>query len=72
MRGDARVIEASETILAIERSTADETMLCVFNMSPEPVEWRPAQPDHWRSEESVGQVIDWRFGSYAAMIARRI
>ncbi|WP_084250047.1 alpha-glucosidase [Sphingomonas mali] len=72
MRGDARVIEASETILAIERSTADESMLCVFNMSPEPVEWRPAQPDSWRTEQTVGQVIDWRFGSYAAMIARRI
>jgi len=72
MRGDVRVIDASETVLAIERSTADEAMLCVFNMSPEPVEWRPAQPDRWRAEESVGQVTDWRFGSYAAMIARRI
>jgi alpha-glucosidase len=47
-------------------------MLCVFNMSPEPVEWRPAQPDRWRAEETVGEVTDWRFGSYAAMIARRI
>jgi alpha-glucosidase len=72
MRGDARVIEASETVLAIERATADETMLCVFNMSPEPIEWRPAQPDSWRAEETVGEVTDWRFGSYAAVIARRI
>jgi len=72
MRGDARVIEASETILAIERSTPDETMLCVFNMSAEPIEWRPAQPDRWRAEEIVGPVTDWQFGGYAAMIARRI
>jgi alpha-glucosidase len=72
MRGDARVVEASETILAIERSTADETMLCVFNMSPDPAEWRPAQPNRWRAEETVGDVTDWRFGSYAAVIARRI
>jgi alpha-glucosidase len=72
MHGNARVIEASEAILAIERSTADETMLCVFNMSPEPVDWRPAQPDRWRAEETVGQATDWRFGRYAAMIARRI
>jgi len=72
MHGGARVIEASGTVLAIERSTADEAMLCVFNMSPEPVEWRPAQPDRWRAEEIVGQVTDWRFGCYAAMIARRI
>jgi alpha-glucosidase len=70
MRGDARVIEASETILAIERSTPDETMLCVFNMSTDPVEWHPAQPDRWRAEETVGQVTDWRFGACAAMIAR--
>jgi len=72
MHGGARVIEASGTVLAIERSTADEAMLCVFNMSPEPVEWRPAQPNRWRAEEIVGQVTDWRFGCYAAMIARRI
>lgn len=72
MRGDARVIEASETILAIERSTPDETMLCVFNMAAEPTEWRPAKPDRWRAEEIVGQMTDWRFGAYAAMIARRI
>jgi alpha-glucosidase len=72
MRGDAHVIEASETILAIERSTPDETMLCVFNMSAEPVEWRPAQPDRWRAAETVGQVTDWRFDGYAAMIARRV
>ncbi|HEX7849868.1 MAG TPA: alpha-glucosidase [Sphingomonas sp.] len=72
MRGDARVIEASEVVLAIERSTPAETMLCVFNMSPEPVEWRPAQPDRWRAAETVGSVTDWRFGGYAAMIARRV
>jgi alpha-glucosidase len=71
MRGDAHVIEASETVLAIERSASDETMLCVFNMSPEPVDWRPAQPDRWRTAETVGSVTDWRFGGYAAMIARR-
>ena len=72
MRGDARVIEASETVLAIERSTPDETVLCVFNMSPEPVEWRPAQPDRWHTEETVGHVTDWRFGGYAAVIASRV
>ena len=72
MRGDARVIEASETILAIERSTPEETMLCVFNMSAEPVEWHPAQPDRWRAAETVGSVSDWRFDGYAAMIARRV
>jgi alpha-glucosidase len=41
-------------------------------MSPEPVEWRPAQPERWRTEQTVGQANDWRVGSYAAMIARRI
>jgi len=72
IRGEARVIEASGTILAIERSTPDETMLCVFNMSAEPAEWRPAKPDRWHAEEIVGQMTDWRFGGYAAVIARRI
>jgi alpha-glucosidase len=71
MRGSARVIEASEAILAIERTTPGETLLCVFNMTAESVEWRPAQPDSWHVAEHVGAVADWRFGGYAAMIARR-
>jgi len=65
------VVEESEAILAIERSAADETMSCVFNMSPEPVEWRPAKSDRWCVAEVVGQVADWRFGGSVAMIARR-
>jgi alpha-glucosidase len=72
MRGDARVIEASETILAIERSTPDETMLCVFNMSTDPVEWHPAQPDRWQIVEAVGIIADWRLDPYAAVIARQV
>ena len=70
MQGDARVIEASETILAIERSTPEETLLCVFNMTSAPTEWRPARPDRWQAVETVGNVTDWRFDGYAAVIAR--
>ena len=71
MHGDARVVEASDAILAIERSTPAETKLCVFNMSPAPVDWRPAQPERWQAVETVGTTAGWRFDGYAGMIARR-
>ncbi len=70
--GSAAVMEANDTMLVIERSAPGETMLCAFNMSPAPAEWRPRQHDRWQVAETVGDVADWRFGPYAATIARRL
>jgi alpha-glucosidase len=47
-------------------------LLCVFNLSAEPIEWRPAQPDRWRTIEAVGATENWRFGGYAGLIARKL
>ncbi|MGN6817119.1 MAG: alpha-glucosidase, partial [Sphingomonas sp.] len=70
MTGSALVIEASEAMLVIERTAPRETMLCAFNISDEAREWRPAQPDRWHAAETVGEVGNWRFGPYSAVIAR--
>ncbi|WP_267380917.1 MULTISPECIES: alpha-glucosidase [unclassified Sphingomonas] len=68
-RGELRVVEASDTILAIERTAPGERLLCVFNMRREPVRWAPADPERWRIAERVNQVGDWTFGGFGACIA---
>ena len=70
MAGSARVIEATDTLLVIERAAPGETMLCAFNLADTAAEWRPAEPARWQVVETVGTVADWQFGGYAAQIAR--
>ncbi|MCB8830109.1 DUF3459 domain-containing protein, partial [Escherichia coli] len=49
LTGDIRVVEAGEAMLALERRSGGDTLLCVFNLSPEPQRWAPADPDRWRT-----------------------
>jgi alpha-glucosidase len=72
MTGTVRMVEVTDTLLAFERASDGETLLCVFNLSADPIEWRPAQTDRWRVVEAVNAAEDWRFGGYAALIAQRI
>ena len=72
MAGSARVIEATDAMLVIERAAPGETMLCAFNLSDAPADWRPAEPARWQAVETVGTVENGRFGSYSAQIARAI
>ena len=68
LTGDIRVVEAGDTMLAIERRSAGETMLCVFNLSPEPQRWVPQEPDAWEPvADSATQ--GWHFDGYGALIA---
>jgi alpha-glucosidase len=70
LTGDIRIVEAGEAILAIERRSADETMLCAFNLSPEPQRWAPQQPDRWHTvAETATQ--GWHFDGYGALITTR-
>jgi alpha-glucosidase len=70
--GDIRIIEASDSILAFERCTMDQRLLCVFNFTIEARAWQPEQPGRWRVIERVGLVDQWRFGPFAAILAGRI
>ncbi len=70
--GDMRVIEASDAVLAFERSTDGETMLCAFNLGDGDPAWQPAVPSAWRVIERVGTGADWRLGPFGGLIAERI
>jgi alpha-glucosidase len=51
--GAIKVIEASSSLLAFERSSAHEQMICIFNIGEVQQNWAPPQPDRWRIVESV-------------------
>ncbi|MGY4398147.1 alpha-glucosidase [Sphingomonas sp. UYAg733] len=70
--GDIRVLEASGAMLAFERFSAGQRLLCVFNFSDERHDWQPEQAGRWQVIEQVGAVEQWSFGPFAALIAERI
>jgi alpha-glucosidase len=70
--GGITIRTADDDRLAFERHHDGETLLCLFNFSPEVRDLEPAQPDRWRVIEHVGSVDGWRLDGFAAVIARRI
>jgi alpha-glucosidase len=71
LTGDIRIVEASDTLLAFERTAPDQRLLCVFNIGRAPRDWAPDQHDAWRIVEQVGAVTDWHFAPFAALVAER-
>jgi alpha-glucosidase len=71
LTGDIRVLEAGEAMLAFERFGDEEAVLCVFNLSPEPQGWSPAQPDRWRPVIETG-VQNWQFEGYGTLITTKL
>jgi alpha-glucosidase len=70
--GSIEVIEASDAVLAVERSTRDERLLCVFNLGAEPRAWQPAGAEHWRIVERTGPVEDWTLPALTGFVAQRM
>jgi len=72
MSGDVTMLAVTDSLLAFERSSGAEALLCVFNLAAAPVDWSPADPERWRPIETVGAIEGWRFGGYAGMIATSV
>ena len=70
--GDIMVVEASDDLLAFERATARQHLICVFNFSDATRHWEPAQPDRWRVVEDVNDATAWTLPPFGALIAERI
>ena len=70
--GDLTLVEVGPSLLVFERRAADQTMLCIFNMGPRPVEWQPAHPERWQLRDGVNHPGGWTFAGYAALVAERI
>jgi alpha-glucosidase len=66
--GDITFLDAPEPLLAIERREGDETLLCVFNLSPAPVAWAvPDAPAVLATHDLDGRVVP----AYAAFVLRQ-
>ncbi len=70
--GSLSFIEVSAQLLAFERSSARQRLLCVFNLGPQHSHWRPAAPESWRVIEQVGGAQAWEFPAYSGLIAESI
>ena len=72
LTGDWRTIEAGPALLAFERASDGETLLCVFNLGEEAIAWRPADPDAWVMIAAVNGAADWHLPAFGGMIVRRV
>ncbi|MGN6279328.1 MAG: alpha-glucosidase [Sphingomonas sp.] len=61
-------VEAPHDLLAFERSTGDERLLCVFNLGTQPVDWSSSG---WTPIVSTGTITTDTLGALSGMIARR-
>jgi alpha-glucosidase len=70
--GSLRFVEASQALLAFERKTPTEELLCVFNLGGEVHRWQPPQGARWRVVESVNGASTWDFPAYSALLAEHL
>lgn len=70
--GDLHIREAQSDLLVFERRSANQHLVCTFNMGSEAINWQPAQPDRWRVIKSVNTTDAWSLSAYGALVAERI
>ena len=68
--GSLRVIEASESILILERSCATERLVCLFNLGNSAHTLEHPPPGTWRVVESAGGAAMWSLPALSGFIAR--
>lgn len=70
--GSITILAATKDLLAFERMTAEQRLLCLFNFSADVRYWEPAQRDRWRIVESINGASDWSLPPFGALIAEQI
>lgn len=70
--GDLHIIEAQSDLLVFERRSANQHLICEFNMGAEAISWQPAQPDRWRMVKSVNDAAPGSLPAYAAKVMEKI
>jgi alpha-glucosidase len=68
--GSLKVVEATDSLLAIERRHRDDRLLCVFNFGATAQTPRFAQK--WRILESVGAAGTWQLPPLSGLIAQQL
>jgi alpha-glucosidase len=70
-RGSIHVLEACGDILAFERRTQSEQMLCVFNFGSEARPWSPADATAWRIVATSQRAEGWNLPALSGLVAKR-
>jgi alpha-glucosidase len=69
--GAWRTVQTGTTLLAFERETAGERLLCVFNLGSEPLTWVPNEPDEWHTVAALNGAEHWQLPAFGALVARQ-
>ena len=67
--GSITVLEASGNLLVFERVSADQRLLCAFNLGATPLAWTTAESDRWHTLVEVGTVTDGKLAGFSGLIA---
>jgi len=67
--GALRWLDAPGSLLAFERSTPQQRLLCVFNLGAAPASWQPPAGEIWRILDAVGGAELGRLPGYSGLIA---
>ncbi len=70
--GAMTIIHTDDSILAFERATRDERILCVFNVGSESKRWPVDRPEQWAILETTGHSHPWELAPLSGVVARRI
>ena len=68
-RGTIHFLDTPGDLLAFERTQDGQQCLCVFNLSTDPISWRPADAGRWRVDLSTGSIADWNFAPASGLVA---
>lgn len=69
--GVLKIVEASDAILAFERITHSEQLLCVFNLGHDSRVWMPQDHGDWRIIESSQRIEHWTLPGLSGWVANR-
>jgi alpha-glucosidase len=67
--GTMKIVEASATILAFERSTREQRLLCAFNLGKLDAVWVPPDRGRWRIIEQSAAIEGWKLPPLSGWIA---
>jgi alpha-glucosidase len=70
--GTMEILEASASILAFERRTREQRLLCVFNLGTQGARWEPFERSRWRIIEQSATIDGWKLPPLSGWIAEWI
>ncbi|HTD75721.1 MAG TPA: DUF3459 domain-containing protein [Steroidobacteraceae bacterium] len=68
--GSLRFLDAPADFVVFERVSAENRLLCAFNLGMTQRDWRPDVDHAWQIIEAVGGAKEWNLPALSGLIAR--